>query len=244
MYDLLRQITTVEPRPTDPLLSRYVRSYSILRVAVGALGVALPFVLVLCDGLWFHEDPFPRNSLSAYYYSGMRDALVGTICAIGVFLWAYKVSERSFENTLSVVAGVSAVGIALFPPSLPETGKLSPIQERLGETVCAQAHFLAAAAFLVALAVLCVFFGVREGRRKSQPGKRPPRFWRIFHWTCAALIAAALLSMGLTQLFDRGPRTTLLYGEGLALVAFGASWFWKGLELDVLRRSRASGRQH
>jgi hypothetical protein len=44
MIDLLNPEVTVGPRPTDPETSRYVRSYLIMRVFVGALGVALlPF---------------------------------------------------------------------------------------------------------------------------------------------------------------------------------------------------------
>jgi Protein of unknown function (DUF998) len=235
MRDFLKPVTTVEPRPTDPASSRYVRSYLILRATVGALGATLPFMLVLCDGLWFDGDPFPRSALSAYYYSGVRDVLVGTICATGIFLVAYKVAERNLDNTLSVFAGLAALAIALFPPRLPPDGKLSPLQERLGESVTAGIHFIAAAAFIVSLAVLSVFFGVREGKRKPKAGKLPPRFWRTYHWVCACLIGAALLWMGLTELLEWGPRESLLYAEGLSLLAFGASWLWKGLELDMLR---------
>ena len=69
MIDLLKPELTVERPPSDPDTSRYVRSYLILRVLLGSLGVALPFLLVLGDGLLFDGDPFPRTSLSAYYYS-------------------------------------------------------------------------------------------------------------------------------------------------------------------------------
>jgi hypothetical protein len=239
MPEFLTPVITVDPRSTDPTSSRYLRSYLILRTSVGALGVALPFVLVLCDGLWFDGDPFPRNSLSAYYYSGMRDVLVGVICSIGIFLLAYKVAESNLDNTLSSFAGIAAIGIALFPPALPATGTRSSLQEHLGEAVAAQLHFLTAAAFIVALGVLSVLFGVREGKRDAKVGKRSPKFWRIYHYVCAGVIAVALLWMGLTELFEFGPRQALLYGEAVSLLAFGASWFWKGLELDMLRNKPA-----
>jgi hypothetical protein len=74
----------VEPRPTAPQAKRYVRSYLIMRVAIGALGIALPVVLVLGEPLLFDGQPFPRGSLSAYYYSGVREVFVGALCAIGV----------------------------------------------------------------------------------------------------------------------------------------------------------------
>ena len=56
----------VQPRLTAPHTERYVRSYLIMRVAVGALGIALPILLVLGEPLLFDGQPFPRGSLSAY----------------------------------------------------------------------------------------------------------------------------------------------------------------------------------
>ncbi len=235
MRALLQPITTVAPRTSEPGTARYVQSYLLLRAAVGALGVALPAVLVFTDGLWFDGDPFPRGSLSAYYYSGVRDVLVGTICAIGTFLLAYKVTERNLDNFLSVFAGITGILIALFPPGLPRGATASPLQERLGEDFCADAHFYAAAAFLIALAILSGTFGVREGNRPARVGKLPPRFWRAYHLVCAGLVGVALVYMGVTELTDSGPRTTLLIGETGALMAFGASWLAKGAELDMLR---------
>jgi hypothetical protein len=207
----------------------------ILRAGTGALGVALPFVLVLCDGLLFDLEPFPRNSLSAYYYSGVRDVMVGAVCAIGVFLFSYKVAERNLDNSLSVFAGVTAVAVALFPPRLRGGAQPTPIQERLGEAACAAVHFAAAAAFLIALAALSVVFGVREGTRPRRAGKLSPSFWRGYHWTCAGAIAVALLWIAATEISGWGPASALLYGESAALIAFGASWLAKGLELDMLR---------
>lgn len=40
---------------------------------------------------------------------------------------------------------------------------------------------------------------------------------------------------GITELSDWGPSRSLLYGEAVAVWAFGASWLMKGLELDMLR---------
>lgn len=236
MRPFLRPVTTIEPRRTDPTSLRYVRSYLMMRLGVGIGGIALPFLLVLIDGLFFSGDPFPRDSISAYYYSGMRDLMVGAICSTGVFLLAYKVAERNLDNTLSLVAGLAAVAAALSPPRLPQGLDPSPLQELVGQEVTAWTHFLTAVVFIICLAVLSFFFGVREGARDPQEGKLPPRFWRIYHWVCAGLIAAALIWMGLYELFSHwGPRQTLLFGEALALCAFGASWLLKGLELDTLR---------
>src|SRR4051794_2599276 len=232
---LLEPVTTVEPRPADPVALGYVRSFLFLRLGVGAGGVLLPFVLVLVDGLAFSAHPFPRDSISAYYYSGMHDVMVGAICSVGVFLLAYKVTERNLDNTLSVVAGLAALTAALAPPRLPAGVAPSPLQNLVGNDVCAWTHFVSAVIFITALAALSFFFGVREGARPPQKGKLPPTFWRVYHWVCAGLIVAALLWMGSYELFAHwGPSQTLLIGETLSLVAFGASGLLKGLELDTL----------
>ena len=64
-----------------------------------------------------------RGSLSVYYYSGMREVFVGTLAATGVFFVAYKVWERNLENLLSLVAGLSACLIALFPTWPPSCSR-------------------------------------------------------------------------------------------------------------------------
>jgi hypothetical protein len=236
MREFLKPITTTEPRPTDPRLLRYVRSYLILRVGVGVGGMVLAFVLVFVDGLLFKSDPFPRDSISAYYYSGVRDIMVGAICTTGVFLLAYKVAERNLDNTLSTLAGVMALATALAPPRLPDGLTPSPLQELVGQEVTAWTHFLTAVVFILCLAALSICFGIREGTRGQREGKLHVRFWRIFHWVCAGLIIAALLWMGSYELLSHwGPSQTLLIGETLALFAFGVSWLLKGLEIDTLR---------
>jgi hypothetical protein len=234
MIDLLRPERTVELRPADRELSRYVRSYLLMRVFVGVLGAALPFLLVFLDRLLFDGDPFPRDSLSTYYYSGVGDLFVGGLCAIGVFLIGYKVASRTLDNTLSVLAGAAVLVVALFPTGLPEqVVELTPLQDLFGVSVVEGFHLVAAAVFLGSLAVISYFFGVREGAREAREGRRPPAFWRWYHWVCAGAIGAALLEIVLTGLAG-WPGWSLLFGETVAIVAFGASWLMKGLELDIL----------
>ena len=62
----------VEPRPADE--PRYVRSYVFTRFSIGLLGVLLPPLLVFLEPALFDGQPFPRGSLSAYYYSGFASS--------------------------------------------------------------------------------------------------------------------------------------------------------------------------
>ena len=236
----MEPVPAVHPPPADPSTARYVRSYLIMRTVVGALGIALPFVLVLVDGLWFNGDPFPRTSLSAYYYSGARELFVGALSAIGVFLITYKVAEINLDNTLSLIAGSAVLVVAQCPTERPNHRVgLTPLQDRLGEAFVARIHFTAAGAFILALAAVSYYFGKREGARTYPSGRRSPRFWKAYHWLCAGAIATAFAWCAVTEWSHSGPSRSLLYGETVAVWAFGASWLWKGLERDMLRDVRS-----
>ena len=115
-----------------------------------------------------------RGSMSAYYYSGMREFFVGSIFGSGAFLLAYKVSEVSLDNTASIGAGICAWLIAICPtgpPSLAEHPKpppppppLNPLQDLIGEGWVKGIHYGASGGFIICLAVVAVLFGVREGK--------------------------------------------------------------------------------
>lgn len=230
-------------RDPQPEADRYVRSYLVLRMAIGFLGIALPAVLIVCDGLFLAGD-LPRGSLSAYYHSGLRDVFVGTLFATAVFLITYKVVERGLDNTLSIAAGLAAFAVAVFPTNRPagSSSPRTPLQDRLGESATAAVHYVAAAAFILLLMALSICFGIREGKRKQQrPEGRaslPPTFWKRFHFGCAILIFGAVVYIGVTQATNRWDDYSLLIGEIVAVESFGASWLAKGLELTALRGLR------
>jgi hypothetical protein len=230
-------IADQRPDPaTQQEQASYVRSFLAMRVFVGVLGLLLPLLLVLIDRGGYDEHPFPRDSLSAYYYSGMRDVFIAILSATGVFLITYKIAEWNLDNATSILAGIAAVLIPQFPtgrPSHPPV-PLTPLQDSIGETAAKTVHFTASAIFLVALAALSFFFGLREGERPRRRGTRlPPEFWRWFHWTCTAVMALALLWIVATMIAG-SPSDALLIGEWVSAWAFGISWLAKGAEFDML----------
>jgi hypothetical protein len=235
---LLEPVTQVAPRPdrSEGERLRYLRSYLFMRTMIGTTGILLPVALLLGDLLLSGRGPAGRNSLSAYYWSGGRDVFVGALCAISVFLITYKVVEANLDNTLSVVAGLAALTVALFPTARPDpsVAALTPLQERLGETAVSAVHVAGAVVFIGSLAALSVCFAIREGCRPARPTARcGPRFWRTYHLACAGVIAVAVAGFGLSELLG-GPDWAPAATEVVAVWAFGASWLAKGLELDVL----------
>ena len=103
------------------------KSFLKTRVVVGVIGILLPFVLVIGNWMVFGQSGI-LPSLSAYYHSDMRNWFVGSLWAIGSGLLVYLAARRNLaDSVISFVAGLLAVGVALFPPT-PHTlsRQLSP----------------------------------------------------------------------------------------------------------------------
>jgi hypothetical protein len=64
-------------------------SYLTLRKLIGLIGLLLPFALVIINMLLIRQAEM-QGSMSGYYYTDVRGILIGSLCAIGVFLFAYR----------------------------------------------------------------------------------------------------------------------------------------------------------
>ena len=237
-------------RPVDPSseAGRYVRTFLIQRMFIGVLGLTLPAILVFGDHYVLHgvfpHDPFPRASESAYYWSGMRDWFVLTVASTGFFMIAYKITEKNLDNTISTLGGLAAIVVPLFPTArtqmeidhgVPQT----PVQKWVGSEGATQdIHFTAAAVFILALAGVIILFGLRESGRLPHGSRWSPRFWRDYHFTCAGVVLLAFVEIVITDHIKK-PIWLVLAGETACAIAFGASWFAKGFEIQfVLGRHR------
>jgi hypothetical protein len=242
-FFVLAPVQGLRPDPSSGE-GRYVRSFLVMRLIIGGLGVLLPFLLVFADRWWFGGDPFPRGSMSIYYYSGMREFFTVAIGTIAFFLLAYKITEKNLDNILSFFAGLAGMLIPIFPtgpPSLtpkpphPLPPPPTPLQDALHETTKA-IHFSASGVFIVLLGLMAIMFGIREGQRtnRNDDPHFGPGFWRAFHFTCAFAILAACVWIVFTVVIFDGPYWSLLVGEGVSAAAFGASWLAKGAEWRYL----------
>jgi hypothetical protein len=207
-----------------------VLSYIGLRRAVGAIGVALPFVL------WFGAFVVGADwqpSISAYYHTEMRDVLVGALCAIGVFLFSYKFGR--LDSWAANVAAVTAIGVALVPTprGADATG---------WEAVAGVLHVVFSGVFLLTLAFFSLVLFTR-----TKPGGQPTPRKQIrnrVYVTCGVVIIACVLLIVLTPVAVPAPVKDALHPvfwwEAIAIVAFGVSWFVKGETLWRDQR-RAAG---
>lgn len=226
------------PRPATDDVDRdrrlYLRSFLLMRTAIGLLGIGLPLVLLLGDAI-FLAGRAPRGSLSAYYHTGVRDVFVGSLCAIGLFLITYMFFHYNWDNVLSIVAGLAVIGVAVFPTG--GNSPLTPLQERFGEQTVSSVHSVSAAVFILSLAIISLLFGHREGMRRDR-APRQRRRGKMLHWGCAFVIVAAVVYIAVTKWLGAYDEHSLFYGETVATLAFGLSWLMKGFELEILLHGR------
>ena len=200
-------------------------SYLTLRKLVGWLGFSLPFVLPAGYLIFFSRSMFP-GSLSGYYYTGMRNFLVGSLCVLGVFLAGYYAYNDKLDFWITNLAGLFAVGVAFFPT---EPANSSPHQKDIGHI-----HFVFAALLFAMLAIMALRF------TKTIPGGEPTRQkrWRnLVYRICAALIAASMLIAFIANFLPtsiKNSMPSLFWFEAVAVVAFSVSWLVKGGTFSVL----------
>jgi hypothetical protein len=96
--------------PAPPANQDSIISYLLLRKSLGWIAIAMPFALGF--GAWFFEGIPWADSISAYYYTSMRDVFVGTMFAVGVFLFCYRGRNRQ-DNIVTNLAGIAAAAIGL-----------------------------------------------------------------------------------------------------------------------------------
>lgn len=213
------------PKSVD---SSLVLSYLGLRKAIGIIGSALPFVLVV--GKWVLESPGLQTSISDYYYTVMRNVLVGSLCAIGVFLMSYRGYERK-DDIAGDLACVFAIGVACFP-STPERDP-APIDRIIGYV-----HYGFATAFFLTLAYFClVLFRKTDPRKPMTPQKRQRN---AVYMTCGNVILACIALIALNALLFRGTFVErfdpVFWLEATAVLFFGISWLTKG---EAILKDRA-----
>jgi hypothetical protein len=194
-------------------------SYLTLRKAIGVIGTLLPFVLAGVYMLLVSKIVF-QASISAYYYTSMRNVLVGNLCAIGVFLFAYRGYDWQ-DNLCTNAAGVFAIGVAFCPTTPPDPSPTA--------TVLGYLHLAFAGLLFSMLAIISLFLFTRTG----SPGERPAQKRKrdVVYHICGCVIVACLLLVPV-EAFVLGQAVAgyqpLFWLEAVAIVAFGVAWLVKG----------------
>jgi hypothetical protein len=212
--------------PDKPPDSDLVISYLALRKALGYVAIGMPMVVKL--GAYWLEGIPSNESISAYYYTSMRDVFVGTLAAVGIFLFCYRGYDRQ-DNVLTNVAGLAAVAIGLLPM---EPAYHSVLIGRFSELTnpacyCSRGplgyHFYAVAAFFAAVSYLSIFRFTRTDKAIVTPEKRSRN--RVYVLCGLTMVASFLV---IAALKFRAPRASIFWPETIAIVAFAIAWLTKG----------------
>jgi len=231
-----------------------ILSSMAIRASLGLLGLALPLVLFFYSS--FIVSGHIQPSISNYYHTNMSDYFVGSQWVIGVFLIAYRgYSPTTFQRNssrlvdkfsdrgVSTIAGVSAIGLALFPvnPISPQEGAMT------GFTFHSNAiHYAAAAIFFASMAIFCLVLFPRGDGTQHNVVKTNNRDVTRIKWTkrnrffvfCGGVILLSMAALGLflillstghTEWIDRlNQWHYFFWWEVAALLAFAAAWLEKG----------------
>ena len=198
-----------------PTQDTLVHSYLFLRRAVGVLGLALPAVLII--GKTLLQGGPPLDSISDYVYSDMRGVLIGTMAAIGVFLFSYR-GYGLIDEITADVAAVGAIAVALFPTT-PLVSHPSGAEQAVGTV-----HLIGASLFFAALIIFCLFLFTRSDSANPTGRKRTRN---IVYIACGVIMLACLITIGIIEwVIHVGG--LVLWLESAAVMAFGIAWLVKG----------------
>ncbi len=196
--------------------NNYVISYLKLRRIIGLLGISLPFILSFGDMLLFQKKIIIQPSISDYYYTGMRDVLIGYLIALALFFYTYRYKE---DNLIANLAGIAVALDAFFP-----TGHPSVIVQTI--------HFVSAGIFILMLGYFSyfVFTKYNETIGKTSMKLKRDKIYRI----SGIIIFSNFLILVIYFISTKITGGTLeeynfvFWIETFILEAFGFSWLVKG----------------
>ncbi|MCV6596262.1 MAG: hypothetical protein OIF40_04155 [Mangrovicoccus sp.] len=225
-----------------------VAAFLALRRGVGLLGLSLPILLFAAARV--SPKIQMQGSISMFYHTVMGDILVGILAAIGVFLIAYvghlpQQGDRLSDYWVSTIAGVAAIGVALFstaPSDCPIRMLPAPPQGVIFHWCgpFGYVHFLCAAVFFACMALFCFFLFPKNAAGEI---KRFASYGDVTYTICGAAIVFAMLALGLFLLIRDtslgralDARNIVFWLESLGVWAFGIAWLTKGNMLRAMPR--------
>lgn len=213
---LLNSLKRMRRAPGQTLaVQSSVSAAPVLELTIGVIATLLPFVLIYgapVAGAGNHV----LASLSEYYYSPMRNVLVGGLCALGI-LFMLSTADNQIDNWLTNLAGITCIGVALFP-----VRAAAPSQSSTSQIIGFE-HNVFIFLMYIALGVMSLRFAASE---RGEPGARVTR---VTHLACGYSIFAFLLLVEFSVLVPSARNfPVILSGETAALMAAGVSWFARG----------------
>ncbi|WDQ18826.1 DUF998 domain-containing protein [Rhodopirellula sp. P2] len=235
--------TPLPGESSGTMMDHLVLSYLDIRRAIGWSGLLLPLLLGPGGMLLGIEI---QENMSSYYHTPLRDVFVGTLCAIGIFLFCYRGYDR-IENWTANIGSAAAIGIALFPL---DYGSDPLIQKSLVGYV----HTVSGGIFFLTLAFYSLYHFPRDSQREAESHL----FERSFAFRTSGLVIL-LITFAMGGYMVLAPQAWkdwlngynfLFWAEWIAVWAFASSWLAKGrvivteIGVEILAYSRKMVLQH
>ncbi|GGY88272.1 hypothetical protein ACFFTM_15165 [Pseudoduganella plicata] len=205
-------------------------SYLTLQKMIGWAGLLMPVAVrgggLLCEGIR------TTDSLSAYYYTGMRDIFVATTVLTGALLACYR-SSHAIDNIVATIAGIAAIGLALFPMDPTYAAELLARYPDLGTERHYSNHGVLGYHLFFAITFAALSFYLVYFRFGAQTPHTSPhaRRRRQLYKACGGIMLLSYAAIAVLAVAARG--ASLFWPETCAVVAFAVAWLVKGARLSA-----------
>jgi len=214
-------------KPHKDRSEQLIISFLSIRKAIGILGLALPILLLLGSFIIGDCDQI-QGSISAYYYTSVRNIFVGILCAVSFYLFSYNGYDQK-DRILSAMCGLCSLGIAFLPTSVdpPLTNCVTQLVE---DSMISNLHFFFAGSFFL----LSAYISINQFTLGSPtPTKQKLKRNRVYR-QCGYVMILSIVLIGIYTVIlrDKFPELVnlkpIFWLESIALWAYGASWLVKG----------------
>jgi len=218
-----------------------VVSYIGIRRSIGVLGLLLPIVLGPLG--WLLLDLDIQDNISSYYHTPLRDIFVGSMCAIGIFLFCYQGYDW-VENWTANFGCISALGVALFPLD----ANSDPLYQ---SSLVGYLHSFCGGVLFLTLAFYSLVHFPTSSLDSTEA--EPHAQQRDFVYRASGIvILLSLVAMGVYLMLIPiewkrvcNAYNVLFWLEGIAIWAFAGAWLTKGrvivadLAIDLLAATQS-----
>ena len=188
-----------------------------LRCFIGALGMALPIIVVVL-ALAFGYG-FPDSISATYFIPTCITPFMIILGSAGILLMCYK-GYDIVDNLLNTFAGIFAWGVCLFPCAA-QLGRIGTFQ--LDAMVSDTIHMISALLFFGILAYNSLFQFTKGGENPTPNKKKRNVIFRI----CGIGMIASFVLLPLVQYGIINIPHVVWVIEFIALQFFGISWITK-----------------
>lgn len=197
------------------------KMYMRIRNLCGLLGIILPWLALFSAGIAPHPGDEWWWSISATYYQS--PALVGVLVPACIVLMSY-IGYDSTDNLLTTAAGLTGLGIVLFPCKVNWLPAGTPVgffqvPMETSNTI----HLICAALFFTVIACNTLFQFTKSGAEMTEKKKLRNRIYRFCGYGMFVVEAAAVVARLL-----KAPGYFIMFVEIVLLLLFGIAWLVKG----------------